>query len=208
VRWTTEHEQASWWIHGLRPFNDHVVGSIVPAGFEAVARVFHPLRAETGELESWAAMAERNGRLVHPEMQLHAIATPTGQTVNNGEALRLVNHLTLTGELPEAETGHLAELMATHTETPWDCHFGVWDGYGDLHRAPSLLRRGIIRQPTPGPGLLPDYVAEAGSVGPSQRRYFLLNGALADIDEPTRAGFGQRPRFSRARDSLGIAWPR
>ena len=128
-------------------------------------------------------MAERNGRLVHPEMQLHAIATPAGQPVNNGKADRLVNHLTLVGELPEAETRHLAELLATHTETPRDCHFGVWDGYGDLHQAPSLLRRGTIRQPPPGPGLLPDYVAEAGSVGPKQRRYFLLNGALADIDE-------------------------
>jgi hypothetical protein len=59
---------ADWLVAGVRNF-DHTVGSIVPAGFEAYARVFHPAWREDGagrERVRWSGVAAARGRVMHP----------------------------------------------------------------------------------------------------------------------------------------------
>ena len=70
---------ANWLVERLHPFGQDT-GSIVPEGFEAYCRVFHP-HADTGE--RWSEIAARNGRVAHAEMQFHLISRlaaprPTG----------------------------------------------------------------------------------------------------------------------------------
>ena len=102
---------------------------MVPSGFDAYVRVLHPLRTEHGS-ERWADRAARNGRIVHPEMQLHLISRPAGTAerlpgsyepgpgfdTELGESLRLV----------------LATILRSHTTTPDHCWFCYWEGRGGL----------------------------------------------------------------------------
>src|SRR5258708_19148270 len=73
-----EGEAAGWIGERLHRFAQDV-GSVVPSGFEAYVRIFHPAwrLAGTKEVEvRWSDVAEWGGRIVHPEMQFHSISVP------------------------------------------------------------------------------------------------------------------------------------
>jgi hypothetical protein len=71
TRWIDEHLQP-WG----RAESGVLVGELVPSGFEAYARVFHPGRRffARGREQSvslrWSEIAEARGKKVHPEMQI------------------------------------------------------------------------------------------------------------------------------------------
>lgn len=102
------------------------VAEIIPVGFPAYARIFHPAeeRASDGTWVKvrWRDVARRCGRVPHAEMQWHAIldAWPHPEFDDPWE-----------GQLPEEETRVLVELLWPFTATPEDCWFAVWDGWGD-----------------------------------------------------------------------------
>jgi hypothetical protein len=92
----TDIEAAAWIDKGLLPFRREsegvLVGEIVPSGFDAYARVFHPARRYFGpSIEQstalpWSEIAAARGKTVHPEMQIEALwtigtasTTPTGK---------------------------------------------------------------------------------------------------------------------------------
>lgn len=125
---------AEWVSDALRGFRD--VRSIVPAGFEAYARVFHPASARDTPVR-WSTVAEANGRIAHPTMQWPAI-TGTWQT---DQAPLWDNKPYDT--LPHDIAVVLARVLAPHTATPHRCWFAVWEGYGYLpdtvRTAPSFI---------------------------------------------------------------------
>jgi hypothetical protein len=103
-----------------------LVGEIVPTGFEAYARVFHPARDPTGtERRRWAEVAAERGRIVHPEMQFEHLAGTA-----NLETEAWDRQVPLYGCLPEEECAILAEILTSFTRTSGECWFCVWDGYG------------------------------------------------------------------------------
>ena len=72
----SDEVEAADWIHGrLHPFAQDV-GSVVPTGFGAYARIFHPARGpHPPKVEvRWSEVAAWSGKTVHPEMQFHSIA--------------------------------------------------------------------------------------------------------------------------------------
>src|SRR6266550_8097909 len=78
---------ADWIRDVLHPFARDV-GSVIPAGFDAYARIFHPAwrrrrtLADAEEEVMWSEVAAASARSVHPEMQFHSIAgPPPGPTV-------------------------------------------------------------------------------------------------------------------------------
>jgi len=168
MKWSNDAGAGDWWIDALQPFAAHKVGSLVPAGFERVARVFHPLSFEDSNDLRWDAVAVRSGRVAHPDMQLHAIATPAGRrpdvSVRHGHSARC-------GELPEREASVLAELLAERTAMGLTCHFGVWDGYGGL-------------QPT-----------TAAKMEIPNRHHFLAQGVLGDLRQPLEMLDRQAPNL-------------
>ena len=125
MKWQTvapsDEVEAADWIHGrLHPFAQDV-GSVVPVGFAAYARIFHPASvsgADRPEVEArWSDVAAGNGKTVHPEMQFHAISAPGRQPRVYEPRL---------GVLSDRQAGALVGLLSKHTATPKPagCAFG------------------------------------------------------------------------------------
>ena len=126
---------AQWITDTLWPWlggNRTRVGSLVPAGFETYARLFHPASLQTADGDwqpvRWSEVAAWHGRTVHPLMQFHRIANLPDETLPQlkpewGDTPEV-------GSLPPAETATLAGALREFTATPENCYFGVWEGWG------------------------------------------------------------------------------
>jgi len=150
------------------------VGAVVPLGFEAYVRVFHPAEGgeDGGEPIFWSEVAEWAGRRVHPLMQWEAISRPAP---GFGAGPKPWKEDPPVGRCPDDTLAALAEHLERFTETPettWVC---VWDGFTSvgplirhaprvrlpgrtyaLLRAPlDVVAEGIVRGGvwTPGPNL-------------------------------------------------------
>jgi hypothetical protein len=133
------------WISSARRRGERgTVSALVPAAFEACARVLHPAVQYAGDDDvevPWAEVAAHNGTVAHPLMQWVALTRGPVDSQppvwDDGPS---------EGHLPVAVAARLAEVLARHTATPADCIFGRWDGFGyDLPSSevpPRLLLRG------------------------------------------------------------------
>ena len=130
----------------ITPHKGLLVGSLIPEGFEAYARIFHPAEYQSDDREwhkvSWAAVAEWYGKIVHPQMNFSLLANldigsyddpPWGSSPS-------------VGSLPEDECKHLAGVLGEFTTAPERCYFAVWEGYGGLD---ERLERGSFKLETP-----------------------------------------------------------
>jgi hypothetical protein len=128
------------WIRAATAGPWQHVSSLLPTGYAAYARIFHPayLYEEPTTVRGrpredpvrWSAIAERNGRHAHPGMQWPAIidATPGPAYVQPG----LWNVAPNEGSLPRRETLRLLWTLDAHTTSPYSCWLAVWDGFGTL----------------------------------------------------------------------------
>ena len=153
---------AGWLEASLWPWDNHSVksgvqlGLILPEGFAAYARVFHPadLDGEHG-LVRWSTVASWTGRTVHPLMQFGRIANlPDPYTHPSWGSLPIC------GELSDKELRAVAEALREFTSTADHCYFCVWDGYGFIDR---------------------DRYKEVPRVRLPGRDYLLFRGPLASI---------------------------
>lgn len=101
------------------------VGVVLPEGYAAYARVFHPAWVrDRNEPIRWATVASWTGRIVHPLMQFGRIANlPYPYKPQWGRP-------PIHGRLPSEECRTLATLLREFTSTPEHCFFCLWDGYG------------------------------------------------------------------------------
>jgi hypothetical protein len=115
------------------------VGGVVPTGFPAYVRVFHP--PGTGGREApvrWQDVAAANGRIFHPLMQWHLISEPDPEGLGLGVSNPWEGHL-------ESDNCHaLYDVLASWTSTPGVCWMGIWEGFGTLY-APSGGAVGLAR---------------------------------------------------------------
>ncbi len=163
--------QGPWVDHGgldrggLRPMNDVSpgawirprlgkfggwVGSVVPRGFDAYARVLHPVprRFYPGQT-TWAAVCASTGRTAHALMQWDAIAGVV-ETTSQGVTTRTmlwVGGEPATGNLDTETLSALARRVVSHRATDAECFFALWDGHGWS----ESLRRWDIGGPTTSP---------------------------------------------------------
>ncbi len=147
---TEDVSVADWVDERLLPFRAPdegvLVGEIVPTGFEAYARVFHPAYRLVGsrvEPVRWAQLAAARGAVAHPEMQLEGLVG----SLDLGDPPS-------PGSLPEDECRALARALAPFTGTRDRGWFCLWEGFGflsgsagNLLTAPEGSRR-AIRRPT------------------------------------------------------------
>ncbi len=117
------------------------VGSVVPEGFEAYARILHPAhRSPTdggeGARVRWSTVAAWTGRVVHPQMRFERIANLAEHEFPTWGSPPVQ------GILPREECERVAGLLRSFTSTPARCWFGIWDGYGflDPKRYSGILR--------------------------------------------------------------------
>jgi hypothetical protein len=122
-------QSADWIRERLHPFAQDV-GSVVPSGFAAYARIFHPASADgRPEIEvRWSDVAALSGKKVHPAMQFHAIAPSDLEP----DPPRL-------GVLSKGQASVLVAVLSAHTSTPDSCWFCLWEGYGYLHPGASAV---------------------------------------------------------------------
>lgn len=108
-------------------------GSVVPTGYEAYARVFHPVEVGENEWMRWADVAARTGRRAHSGMQWETITFPSEHRSGAGLSDPLE------GSLPQWQTRALTEILRHHTSTGDGCWMAAWEGYGDVPR-PAMPR--------------------------------------------------------------------
>lgn len=180
-----EAGEADWWCSRLEPWGGDGIRFLVPSGFDAITRLFHPVERSGEATTTWRELAETNGRVAHPEMQLHAIATPAGRTPTPGSD----DHPYVSeGALPLRQAEILATELARWTSTPENCWFGVWDGYGLLHggqTASGMYRQGFgwRRWIERSEGLAPAFIRDGPRVRAPGRDYLLLRGPLRAVEE-------------------------
>ncbi len=132
IIWLRDTRPANWIATRLHDFGEDT-GSVIPGGFDAYCRVFHPLRRHEPNPVSrtWAEVAAQNERIVHPEMQIHMISHPAGSTPPAYDLNNYLNELDW-GELPLPERAVLVEALRPFTSTPEHCWFCVWEGFGGI----------------------------------------------------------------------------
>src|SRR5262245_10400071 len=155
-------EAAAWIPTHLHPFAQDV-GSVIPPGFAAYARIFHPpLRLAADGTETpvrWRDIAAANERSIEAEIQLlGSLAEPT-QLSSSGHVLW--DQQPDLGSLPRTVAVRLAETLAGHTQTPEACWFAVWEGFADLR--PQVRTAPVFSVPHRSFFLCEGTLEEAGS---------------------------------------------
>jgi len=178
LEWSTDVEEAAWIADLLSPFDSGVLTSVVPAGFEAYARLLHPVEdPEHGDrLVRWAEVAAWSGLALVPGGQFHEIALPEHEpdapAAWRGQGPR-------EGTLSVDDVAVLIEVLARHTTTPERCWFCLWDGYG-WDRAVYLS---AVDDPEAAAATVPDPVPAAARAAPRvqlpNRDYLLYAGLIA-----------------------------
>src|SRR5438270_2538505 len=116
LRPVAEVSSGDWIAERLRgPLGS--VGSVVPRGFAAYARVLHPVELDNGRAPlTWTQVCQRTGRIPHARMQWHAITTPSASSGRWAEGHPRV------GNLAPSALGALIEVLAPATGSQDCCH--------------------------------------------------------------------------------------
>ncbi|MCO7220466.1 hypothetical protein [Klenkia sp. PcliD-1-E] len=138
----TDVSAGRWVADAVRPGLG--VAGLLPPLFPAAARVFHPAAHYVGDDDvdvRWAEVAAANGTTAHPLMEWGGI-TGSLDFYEEADQSPVWEGAPARGHLPEQVAGPLAEVLARHTQTPDDCFFGVWDGFGFITAPQPRLTAG------------------------------------------------------------------
>ncbi len=177
--------QADWIGPRLAPWEDqYTITIFVPAGFEAYARVLHPVDVpeDGGRLVRWADVAAWSGLPLRPDAQFHSIALPPADP---GPPYPFGGQGPRTGTLYAQDARALAAIARGWTATPEDCWFCTWDGFGwggasvsaysTTDGEPPAAVEEPHRDPVPGP------VRDGPRVVLPNREYLLYRGPAEDV---------------------------
>ena len=121
-----------WVQEGFGPRFKHIE-SLLPRGFEAYARIFHPARALDDHPVRWSDVAAWSGRTAHPLMAFERISVPTPESELTDRGPAPWHDDPAFGRLDDDQATVLADFLRGFTSTPESCFFGVWEGYGQFH---------------------------------------------------------------------------
>lgn len=211
--WVSDVSRGEW----LRPMESETFGgilSVVPAGFEAYARVFHPVERDRPrdtrtwhgvdhathfqgvrdlgaaietQRTTWAATAASFGTTMHPEAQFARLVRQRPGPAEDPigpDGWRYSPPQE--GCLDAASLSAVAAVLATHTTTPTTGIAAVWEGWGGL--TSSAGRRQLVLAPS-GPRRL----AAAARHGAARVRDALRHRFGTSLRE-TEPGTGVLPR--------------
>ena len=133
-----EVAEAAWIAGRLSSFDSGVVTSVVPGGFEAYARVLHPVE-EPGHAGDrpvrWAEVAAWSGVALVPGGQFADVALPEHEPVGvepwSGQGPQA-------GTLYRSDADVLVEPLAGQTTARHRCWFCMWDGWGPSSPGPRV----------------------------------------------------------------------
>lgn len=127
LSWSDDLAESARIIEGLDPTRASVATHFVPSGFDAYARVLHPVEDDDGRVVRWREVAAWSGLRLHPYARFHSIALPP-EPVDApppwaGEGPRC-------GDLFPSDAARLIDHLRRSTGTPESCWFCLWEGYG------------------------------------------------------------------------------
>jgi hypothetical protein len=177
---------AKWIAERLHPFAQDA-GSIIPPGFDAYARIFHPAMRRVGETQvpvTWREIADSNLRVHHPEMQFGSlvalVGTPT-RYLDRQPQPGLFDSWPRIGTLPLDVARLLVDILRGHTATPERCWFAAWTGRGSLDDGSQIMLGGTKGRPQPVPAdLYREKPKGHGTFNLPHREYDLARGSLDD----------------------------
>ena len=136
------------WVSSARRRGEPgTVAALVPAVFEAYARIMHPAVRYVGDDDvdvSWTEVAAHNGTVAHPLMQWVAV-TGSWEYVASDSQPPVWDDAPSEGHLPVGVAARLADVLGRHTGTPEDCSLGRWVGFGFDEAAVEPLPRLLLR---------------------------------------------------------------
>lgn len=209
--WTPQVSLGEWLPPRLQGWEDHPgtpVAAVVPGGFEAYARVLHPIGHEDDEvLTSWAQVCEATGRTAHPLMQWEAIS-----------GTRRTRRTTTTqwpGDTPDPGTLHpraltaVLDVLQRWTPPQQPCLMAIWEGFGWVDGQGAGLYG--VGGSAELPAAYPAEVLAGPRLRTPFRDYLLFTGPLRSAQQlghrTPEALRGQWPDEWLARQSPNLLWP-
>ena len=184
---TDDLARAQWIAPRLGPFGTGV-GSIIPSGFEAYARILHPATGSNDESVRWDHVARKFGAVAHRLMQFHAmVGLPPN--IDQVKSPKWRGSGPNDGDLEPRSLAALIDVLSRHTAAPDTCWFCLWAGYGWLPSSSGT------------PGVI-DLAAPAEVVLP-KRNYLLYRGPL---DAAVEMGYSPAPNWFMPQ-SPNLFWP-
>jgi hypothetical protein len=119
------------WIDSRLSGQWGTVGSIVPLGFTAYARILHPVELDDGRPPlTWAQVCALTGRRPHALMQWATIATPTADAeVATSPSGLWDDGDVRVGSLAPSALSALIDVLTPATGGQ-DCFHALWEGWG------------------------------------------------------------------------------
>ncbi|WP_103382316.1 hypothetical protein [Pseudonocardia dioxanivorans] len=175
LRWRRDVGVGEWIGERLGgPFG--YVGSVVPRGYAAYARVLHPVPAPGPSFDGaplrWADVCRATGRRLHALAQWSAIAVPPGVPITYDARWRDV--APDVGNLGRAALDTLLGLLGA-PGTP--CFFALWEGFGWIHGSPAVV---VVGSDEEVPPELPREVLDGPRLRLPHRDYIVFSGPLRD----------------------------
>ncbi|WP_456785823.1 hypothetical protein [Cellulomonas sp. P5_C5] len=188
-RYEADPSVGDWLRPRLGPFGA-VVGSLVPQGYEAYARVLHPMFDEAYAPVTWASVAAVTGRVVHPTAQSWRVAGRPG--VHAPQAEPLGNRVAevdewrglepAAGSVDGRELRVIARVLARHTGS--DLVAAFWEGTGWTGGAMLCLWSGAageLPSSVPAPDDLDPEVLHGPKLELPHRTYVLFRAGPDDL---------------------------
>lgn len=111
------------------------VGALLPPGYEAYARIFHPARRRQGDdyvPVTWRDVAHHNSRTPHRGMQWPCIIGRGYMSRAYQGQAGLWDEPPEEGTLPRHVASATRSILASHTDTGDAVNFAVWEGFAGL----------------------------------------------------------------------------
>ena len=139
----TSTESAQWMVDRTDPAHPQWVTGAVGSGFDAYARLLHPLDDKPGS-QTWASIAAANGRAIHPSVEWKGIGAKNPLDVPRGWPG------SPSRGLPTWALEALCAILARHTSTPESSYFALSEHSNPL-ASRSITYRYAREVQTPGP---------------------------------------------------------
>lgn len=185
-------EAGAWIASRLEGGFGGKVEQLVPNGYDAYVRIFHPVTDESGQAVTWAEVAKRLGRTAHREMQWRRLmGEEEPHEGNSGWS----GGKPMIGELKEPELAALCIVLEAHTENPRNCFFGLSTIYSGVASAyPDVVQ---LQWPARTFAVFEGPLSAADQVGYESSQYgrvVLVDGRLRQVP-PTPRWFSQAPNL-------------
>jgi hypothetical protein len=173
------------WIAAALPGLLGTVRSVVPGGFEAYARVLHPVEFfDARPSLTWAQVSHLTGRIPHALMQWGAITRPTPDAVGTAPSGIWDDGDVRVGTLAPTALRALIDVLAPVTGAQ-HCFHALWEGWGWVDgsgvRVVSVVSATNDGSVAPAPVLAPGVPPEVWALPRLRlpgRDYLLFRGPL------------------------------